>query len=193
MLMGSGIGAAQEAVETLVAQGEKVGMIKVRLFRPFAPRTCSRRCRSPPRRSRAGPHQGARRQRRAHVQDVVTAMAEAVADGSMATMPRVVGGRYGLSSKEFTPAMVKASSTSWPRTAEEQVHHRHHRRRQPHQPGLGPELQARGGEGVTECVFYGLGSDGTVSANKNSIKIIGERHRTSARATSSTTPRRPAP
>jgi len=106
---------------------------------------------------------------------VVTALAEAVAEGSMATMPRVVGGRYGLSSKEFTPAMVKSvfdelakdqpknkftvgiiddvshSSLDW-------------------EPGFKPQVT----EGVTECVFYGLGSDGTVSANKNSIKIIAE-------------------
>jgi len=176
LLMGSSIGAAQEAVEHLAAEGKKVGLIKVRLFRPFSkahllaalPVTVKTlgvldRCKEPG--SNGEPL----------YLDVVTALAEAVAEGSMATMPRVVGGRYGLSSKEFTPAMVKSvfdelakdqpknkftvgiiddvshSSLDW-------------------EPGFKPQVT----EGVTECVFYGLGSDGTVSANKNSIKIIAE-------------------
>ena len=176
LLMGSSIGAAQEAVEHLAAQGEKVGLIKVRLFRPFSkahllealPVTVKTlgvldRCKEPG--SNGEPL----------YLDVVTALAEAVGEGNMATMPRIVGGRYGLSSKEFTPAMVKRvfdelakdkpknkftlgiiddvshSSLDW-------------------EPGFKPDVT----KGVTECVFYGLGSDGTVSANKNSIKIIAE-------------------
>ena len=174
--MGSSIGAAQEAVEHLAAQGEKVGMIKVRLFRPFSPahllealpvtvKTIGVLDRTKEPGSNGEPL----------YQDVVTALAEAVAEGNMATMPRIVGGRYGLSSKEFTPAMVKGvfdelakdkpknkftlgiiddvghSSLDW-------------------MPGFKPDVT----KGVTECVFYGLGSDGTVSANKNSIKIIAE-------------------
>ncbi len=176
MLMGSAIGAAEEAVEHLANQGEKVGMIKVRLFRPFDPKyllaalpvTTQKlavldRCKEPG--ANGDPM----------YQDVVTALAEAVAEGNMAQMPRVLAGRYGLSSKEFTPAMVKAvldelskdqpknkftvgiiddvshSSLDW-------------------DPSFKPDAAA----GVTECMFYGLGSDGTVSANKNSIKIIAE-------------------
>jgi len=176
MLMGSGIGAAEESVEHLAARGERVGLIKVRLFRPFDPSyllgalpvttrkiAVLDRCKEP----------GADGE--PLYKDVLTALAQSVAEGNMSTMPRVVGGRYGLSSKEFTPAMVKGifdelakdkprnqfsvgiiddvtgSSLEW-------------------DPGFRPDAA----QGVTACVFYGLGSDGTVSANKNSIKIIAE-------------------
>ncbi|MEY6432942.1 pyruvate:ferredoxin (flavodoxin) oxidoreductase [Thioalkalicoccus limnaeus] len=176
LLMGSGIGAAEETVEHLVARGEKVGLIKVRLFRPFDPSfllaalpvTAKKiavldRCKEP----------GADGE--PLYKDVLTALAQSVASGNMATMPRVVGGRYGLSSKEFTPAMVKGvfdelakdnpkngftvgiiddvtqTSLTWDSS-----------------------FRPDAAEGVTACVFYGLGSDGTVSANKNSIKIIAE-------------------
>jgi pyruvate-ferredoxin/flavodoxin oxidoreductase len=108
LLMGSGIGAAQEAVEHLVDQGEKVGMIKIRLYRPFdagallsvhpGHRDAARG---------AGSLQGAGRRRRAPLQGRDHRTRPAFAEGRVATMPRVVGGRYGLSSKEFTPAMVK--------------------------------------------------------------------------------------
>jgi pyruvate-ferredoxin/flavodoxin oxidoreductase len=176
LLMGSGIGAAQEAVEHMVARGEKVGMIKVRLFRPFSPAhllaalpVTARKLAVLDRTKEPGADG------EPLYKDVVTALAEAVATGNMGTMPRVVGGRYGLSSKEFTPAMVKAvfdelgkdaprnqftlgiiddvghSSLDWDRS-----------------------FKPDAGEGVTACMFYGLGSDGTVSANKNSIKIISE-------------------
>ena len=107
VLMGSGLGAAEETVEHLVARGEKVGLVKVRLFRPFAPErllaalpaTATRlavldRTKEP----------GADGE--PLYKDVLTALAQAVAEGAAATMPRVVGGRYGLSSKEFTPGMV---------------------------------------------------------------------------------------
>ena len=176
MLMGSGIGAAQEAVEHLVARGEKVGMIKVRLFRPFDPSyllaalpVTVRKIAVLDRTKEPGADG------EPLYKDVLTAFAQALAEGRMAVMPRVVGGRYGLSSKEFTPAMVKGifdelgkdqpkseftvgiiddlthTSLSW-------------------DPSFRPDAAA----GVNACVFYGLGSDGTVSANKNSIKIIAE-------------------
>jgi pyruvate-ferredoxin/flavodoxin oxidoreductase len=176
LLMGSGIGAAQEAVEHLVDQGEKVGMIKVRLYRPFdagallsvLPVTATRlavldRCKEPG----AGGEP--------LYKDVITALAQSFAEGRVATMPRVVGGRYGLSSKEFTPAMVKGvfDELSQPRP------------RNPFTVGIiddlthtsldwDPDFKPSAMEGVTNCVFFGLGSDGTVSANKNSIKIISE-------------------
>jgi pyruvate-ferredoxin/flavodoxin oxidoreductase len=93
----------------------------------------------------------------------------------MATMPRVVGGRYGLSSKEFTPAMVKGVFDELAKDKPknrftvgiiDDVSHT--------SLDWDPSFKPDAGEGVTECVFYGLGSDGTVSANKNSIKIISE-------------------
>ena len=88
-------------------------------------------------------------------------------------MPQVIGGRYGLSSKEFTPAMVKAvfDELAKPRF-EEPLHHRHPRRRHPHEPRLRSRF-LHGRARDSRALFYGLGSDGTVGANKNSIKIIG--------------------
>ena len=108
-------------------------------------------------------------------QDVVTAMAEAFAEGTppFAQQPRIVGGRYGLSSKEFTPAMVKASSTSSrirsPKNhftigIDDDVTHTS----LPYDPEFSTESPR-----TVRALFYGLGSDGTVGANKNSIKIIG--------------------
>ena len=176
MLMGSGLGAAQEAVEHLAAHGEKVGLIKVRLFRPFSPAhllaalpVTARKLAVLDRTKEPGANGDPL------YQDVVTALAEAVADGSMAAMPRVVGGRYGLSSKEFTPAMVKGvldelvkdqPKNKFTVGIVDDVGHTS----LPWDPTFKPDATA----GVTECVFYGLGSDGTVSANKNSIKIISE-------------------
>ncbi|MBK1702042.1 pyruvate:ferredoxin (flavodoxin) oxidoreductase [Thiococcus pfennigii] len=176
LLMGSGIGAAQEAVEHLAARGEKVGLLKVRLFRPFdvgallaaLPVTATRlavldRCKEP----------GADGE--PLYKDVLTGLAQAVAEGRMARLPRVVGGRYGLSSKEFTPAMVKGVfdelAKDKPRNGftvgiiDDLTHS---------SIEWDPTFRPDAAEGVTACVFYGLGSDGTVSANKNSIKIIAE-------------------
>ncbi len=176
LLMGSGIGAAEETVEHLTARGEKVGLVKVRLYRPFDPQrlvaaipaTASRiaildRTKEP----------GADGE--PLYKDVLTALAQAVADGERELMPRVSGGRYGLSSKEFTPAMVKAVFDELARERPKRTF------------TLGilddvghtsldwdPAFRPDAATGVTACVFYGLGSDGTVSANKNSIKIIAE-------------------
>jgi pyruvate-ferredoxin/flavodoxin oxidoreductase len=176
LLMGSGIGAAEEAVSHLAAHGEKVGMIKVRLFRPFAP---SHLLSALPvtvqkiavlDRSKEPGADG-----EPLYKDVLTALAQSVAAGDMATMPRVVGGRYGLSSKEFTPGMVKgifdALSEDQPKNQFtvgiiDDVGHTS----LDWDPSFRPDAAA----GATACVFYGLGSDGTVSANKNSIKIISE-------------------
>lgn len=175
VVMGSGIGAVEETVNDLVARGEKVGLIKVRLYRPFdpayllaaLPATVRRlavldRCKEP----------GADGE--PLYKDVVTALAQALGDGRMATMPRVIGGRYGLSSKEFTPGMVKGVLDELKKDAPknhfsigivDDVTHLS----LDWDPTYRPEAP-----GVTACVFYGLGSDGTVSANKNSIKIIAE-------------------
>ncbi len=177
VMMGSGSETAQEAVEALVAGGDRVGLVRVRLYRPFSnkdllaalPKTVKAiavldRTKEP---GSAG---------EPLYQDVVTAITESLInnDGSFQQLPRVIGGRYGLASKEFTPAMVKAIfdelEKPWPKN----------------HFSIGitddvtftsldydasfstePDRQVR-------AVFWGLGSDGTVSANKNSIKIIGE-------------------
>ncbi len=177
ILMGSAADATEETVEHLVAQGEKIGMLRVRLYRPFSPEhmidalpasarkiAVLDRCKEPG--SDGEPM----------YKDVATAIAEYVVTGGdkFDGLPRVVGGRYGLSSKEFNPGMIKGifdelakdepknsftvgiiddvtnSSLEWDN-----------------------QYQIIDQEKVTQCVFFGLGADGTVSANKNSIKIIG--------------------
>jgi len=176
LLMGSGIGAAEEAVETLVARGESVGLIKVRLFRPFSPQhllaalPASVRTLGVLDRSKEPGADG-----EPLYKDVVGALAQAVAAGDRPSMPRIVGGRFGLSSKEFTPAMVAGVFDEIAGPAP----------RHPFTVGIHDDITRlsldwddsfvpEAARGVTRCVFYGLGSDGTVSANKNSIKIIGE-------------------
>jgi pyruvate-ferredoxin/flavodoxin oxidoreductase len=176
MLMGSGIGAAQEAVEHLVAEGEKLGMVKVRLFRPFAaeklleavPDSVKKiavldRTKEP----------GADGE--PLYKDVLGAFAQAYNDGHRSHLPRIVGGRYGLSSKEFTPAMVKGIfdelALERPRNAfTVGIIDDLSKSSLPWDSRFRPTATL----GVTACLFYGLGADGTVSANKNSIKIIGE-------------------
>ena len=177
VLMGSGAETVEETVMYLQSRGEKVGVIKVHLFRPFSvqhfvgaiPSTVSAiavldRTKEPG--SIGEPL----------YQDVVTAINEALVEQtlSMARAPRIVGGRYGLSSKEFTPAMVcaifKALEKEKPRNhftigIVDDVTHTH----LDYDARLSTEPQ-----NVFRGLFYGLGSDGTVGANKNSIKIIGE-------------------
>ncbi len=177
VMMGSGAEAAEEAVEFLAAKGEKVGVLKVRLFRPFAaaqlvaalPPTVEAiavldRTKEP---GSAG---------EPLYLDVVTALAEAMAGSEppFERMPRIIGGRYGLSSKEFTPAMVKGVFDELAAT-EPKNHFT-----------VGIEDDVTGTSlaydpafssehpDTVRALFYGLASDGTVSANKNSIKIIGE-------------------
>ncbi len=176
MLMGSGIGAAQEAVEHLVAEGEPVGMLKVRLFRPFDPQRLLAAIPASARkiavldRTKEPGSDG-----EPLYKDVLGAYAQAFSDGRIAQMPRISGGRFGLSSKEFTPAMVKGLFDEL----------RNERPKHPFTIGIiddvshtsidwDPAFRPAATQGVTACVFYGLGADGTVSANKNSIKIIGE-------------------
>ncbi len=178
ILMGSGSDAAEETVEHLVAQGEKIGMLRVRLYRPFSPKhmidalpasvrkiAVLDRCKEP---GNDGEPM---------YKDVATAIADYAVTGGdkFGGIPRVVGGRYGLSSKEFNPGMIKGvfdeltkdepknsftigiiddvtgSSLEWDN-----------------------DYQIIDHTKVTQCMFFGLGADGTVSANKNSIKIIGE-------------------
>jgi pyruvate-ferredoxin/flavodoxin oxidoreductase len=178
VMMGSGVGAAEEAINCLNADGGKVGLVKVRLYRPFntqafiaaLPKSVRRiavldRTKEP----------GALGE--PLYLDVVAALAESRLNGSESNghvAPDVVGGRYGLASKEFTPAMVAAIFE----------HMRQPRPKQHFTVGIYDDVTHLSipwdstmtvePDDVTRAVFYGLGSDGTVGANKNSVKIIGE-------------------
>ncbi|MEN8180951.1 MAG: pyruvate:ferredoxin (flavodoxin) oxidoreductase [Myxococcota bacterium] len=174
VLMGSGVGAARECVDALIARGERVGLVALRLFRPFPGEALLAVLPA-----RVGAVAVLDRTKEPGAageplyQDVVTALAEGLAAGRRERLPRVVGGRYGLGSKEFTPAMVKAVFDELSAGAP-----RNHftlgivddvsGASLAHDPGFSTEP-----EGV-RAIFYGLGSDGTVGAAKSSIKIIGE-------------------
>ena len=170
VLMGSGCEAAHETVDYLNRNGEKVGVLKVRLFRPFDVHAFAEalpasvkfiavldRTKEP---GAAG---------EPLYVDCITALQE-----TGRTNIRIVGGRYGLSSKEFTPAMVKATLDN----LKEPVPKNHFT------VGIRDDVTNSSldydesfsvePEDVFRAVFYGLGSDGTVGANKDSIKIIGE-------------------
>ncbi|MEW8977203.1 MAG: pyruvate:ferredoxin (flavodoxin) oxidoreductase [Symbiobacterium sp.] len=175
ILMGSGAETVEETVKYLTARGEKVGVVKVRLFRPFdneallkaIPTTAKAiavldRTKEP---GSAG---------EPLYQDVLTALSDAYMNGVRTTLPRVIGGRYGLGSKEFTPAMVKAIFDELQKDAPknrftigiiDDVTHTSLE----YDPSFSTEA-----DDVFRAMFWGLGSDGTVGANKNSIKIIGE-------------------
>jgi pyruvate-ferredoxin/flavodoxin oxidoreductase len=175
ILMGSGAEAAEEAVDALVQKGEKLGVLKVRLYKPFdasaflaaLPKTVKSiavldRCKDP----------GASGE--PLYMDVMTVLGENAAKLPFAKMPTVVGGRYGLSSKEFTPAMVKGIFDELAKPApknhftigiDDDVSH----------SSLTYDAAFSTEDAKTvRALFYGLGSDGTVGANKNSIKIIGD-------------------
>jgi len=176
VLMGSGAEVAHETVEWLIARGERVGLVKVRLYRPFSVNDFLAAL---PQAVRAIAVLDRTKEPGALGEplylDVMSALGEALADGgALPRMPRVVGGRYGLSSKEFTPAMVKAVFDELARG----------RPKNHFTVGIVDDVTGTSlpfdrdlsiePDDVTRCVFYGLGADGTVGANKNSIKIIGE-------------------
>jgi pyruvate-ferredoxin/flavodoxin oxidoreductase len=177
VMMGSGSETAEETVTALRTQGETVGLLKVRLYRPFS---VERFVAALPRavksiavldRTKEAGSAG-----EPLYQDVVTALVEAasLSTGDFALNPRVIGGRYGLGSKEFTPAMVKAVFDEL--LEEEPKNH--------FSVGIEDDLTFKSltydagfqtePENQIRALFWGLGADGTVSANKNSIKIIGE-------------------
>ena len=105
--------------------------------------------------------------------DTVAALTESYADGEREVMPRIVGGRYGLSSKEFTPGHGRRRvRRAGARAAAAPVHDRHQRRRLGDEPDYDAALDIEPPETV-RAIFFGLGSDGTVGANKNTIKILG--------------------
>jgi len=176
VIMCSGAETAHETVEYMVGKGEKVGVVKVRLYRPFDVRAFVAAL---PATVRAIAVMDRTKEPGAIgeplYEDVRTAIGEAMHDklAPFSSYPLIVGGRYGLGSKDFTPAMVKAvldnlaaavpknhftvgidddvTQTSLKVDESWQIEHK----------------------GRVECMFFGLGSDGTVGANKNSIKIIG--------------------
>ena len=178
VLMGSGVGAAEEAVEALVAAGEPVGLVKVRLYRPF-PAEQLVAALPPTVRSIAvldrTKEPGALGE--PLYLDVVAALDEACdrEQAPFAERPRVTGGRYGLASKEFTPAMVKAVLDE---LGNDQP--RRHFTVGIYDDVTHLSLEVDGGfrtprpEGEVQAMFFGLGADGTVGANKASVKIIGE-------------------
>ncbi|MFP5228816.1 MAG: pyruvate:ferredoxin (flavodoxin) oxidoreductase [Acidobacteriota bacterium] len=176
ILMGSASGATEEAIDALNAQGEKLGLLKVRLYRPFAaeafltalPETVRKiavldRTKEP----------GASGE--PLYQDIVTTISEALSSGRIALsqFPVIIGGRYGLSSKEFTPAMAKGIFDELAKP-----HPKNHFTigiddDVTHSSLHWDEKFSTESPKTVRALFYGLGSDGTVGANKNSIKIIG--------------------
>ncbi|MDP9049219.1 MAG: pyruvate:ferredoxin (flavodoxin) oxidoreductase [Acidobacteriota bacterium] len=176
ILMGSGAGAVEETIKCLNAQGEKLGLLKVRLYRPFAadaflaalPKTVKSiavldRTKEPG--SLGEPL----------YQDILTVFSEAFSSGTapFAQQPKIIGGRYGISSKEFTPAMAKGVFDELKKAQpknhftigiHDDVTHT--------SLAFDPDFSSEDPKTV-RALFYGLGSDGTVGANKNSIKIIG--------------------
>ena len=175
ILMGSGAGAAAECVKALQKSGEKVGFLKVRLYKPFAldaffaalPATVRSiavldRTKEPG--SVGEPL----------YQEVVAAFMERHSGNGARPFPRIIGGRYGLSSKEFTPAMVKAVFDEL-KKPQPQNHFTIGIRDDVTHTSLNydPAFSTEDSRTV-RALFYGLGSDGTVGANKNSIKIIGK-------------------
>ncbi|MFA6540384.1 MAG: pyruvate:ferredoxin (flavodoxin) oxidoreductase [Bacteroidota bacterium] len=177
VIMGSGSEAVHETVEALLEKGEKVGVVKVRLYRPFSikhfidafPKTTKSiavldRTKEPG--SSGEPM----------YLDIVNAVHEQFAAGELpfAVLPKIIGGRYGLSSKEFTPAMVKAVYDELAKAKSKThftigIHDDVSMTSLEFDPSFTTEKSD-----VVRALFFGLGADGTVGANKNSIKIIGE-------------------
>jgi pyruvate-ferredoxin/flavodoxin oxidoreductase len=174
VLMGSGTETAHETVDALTGRGEKVGVVKVRLYRPFAadlfvqslPPTVTSIAVLDRTKEPGAPGDPL-------YLDVVAALMEAHAQGMRPSLPRVIAGRYGLASKEFTPAMVKAVFENLAQHTPknhftvgitDDVTH----------ASLSVDHTFRTDAAETRALFFGLGADGTVGANKNSIKIIGD-------------------
>src|SRR6516162_4286695 len=175
ILMGSGAETARDTAVALRRNGEKVGVLQVRLFRPFSgahllaalPQTCRAVAVLEQTKEPGAPGEPL-------YLDVFQALARAFSSGQRPALPMVIGGRYGLSSKNFSPAMAKAVfdelSKRDPRNSftvgiNDDVTHT--------SLEFDPSWSIEADD-VVRAVFYGLGSDGTVGANKNSVKIIVE-------------------
>jgi pyruvate-ferredoxin/flavodoxin oxidoreductase len=177
VMMGSGAETAHETVDHLNSKGEKVGLLKVRLYRPFSvkrflealPATV-RKIAVLDRTKEAGAG------REPLYLDVVSSIQEGIklGYGRLKAAPETIGGRYGLSSKEFTPAMVKAVYDNLA-AAKPKDHFTVGIQDDVSHTSLDYDSEfSIEPESVVRAMFYGLGADGTVGANKNSIKIIGE-------------------
>ncbi|MBP1648948.1 MAG: nifJ [Bacteroidetes bacterium] len=177
VMMGSGAEAAEEAVEYLNKRGENLGLLKVHLYRPFAasrfvaalPATVKSIAVLDRTKEPGSPGEPL-------YLDVTAAISEAISSGTstLKSFPKIIGGRYGLSSKEFTPAMVKGvfdelrkpqPKNHFTVGINDDVTHT--------SIAFDPTFTTEESD-VVRALFYGLGADGTVGANKNSIKIIGE-------------------
>ncbi|HEY3308808.1 MAG TPA: pyruvate:ferredoxin (flavodoxin) oxidoreductase [Desulfuromonadaceae bacterium] len=185
VVMGSGAEVVQETIENLVKKGEKVGLIKIRLYRPFPlnafikalPKSVKKiavldRTKEP----------GALGE--PIYLDIRTAIGEAMAEGKLKlkSYPIIVGGRYGLGSKEFSPAMAKSVFDNL-KAAKPKNHFVVGIEEDVTNCSLKVDYSYKNPmDGVYQAMFYGLGSDGTVGANKNSIKIIGEETNNNAQA-----------
>jgi pyruvate-ferredoxin/flavodoxin oxidoreductase len=178
VMMGSGAETAHATAERLIERGEAVGILKVRLFRPFSIAAFAAAL---PKTARALAVLDRTKEPGAPGEplylDVVAALREAEEMDlpRPLAVPRVIGGRYGLSSKELSPAMVEAVFDELRRPKPKNhftvgINDDVTRTSLP----VGEELDIDP-EGTLKAVFYGLGSDGTVGSNKNTIKIIGER------------------
>jgi pyruvate-ferredoxin/flavodoxin oxidoreductase len=175
IVIGSGAETVRETAAKLRERGEKVGVVQVRLYRPFAanaflavlPPSCRAVAVLEQTKEPGAPGEPL-------YLDVVATLANAVTAGRRPSLPRVIGGRYGLSSKDFTPAMAKAIfdelGKAQPKSGftvgiDDDVSHTS----LPYDSSFNIEPPE-----TVRAVFYGLGSDGTVGANKNSVKIIAE-------------------
>ncbi|NPV56760.1 MAG: pyruvate:ferredoxin (flavodoxin) oxidoreductase [Anaerolineae bacterium] len=177
IMMGSGAETAEETARHLAEKGEKVGVVTVHLYRPFS---VAHLMQALPASVKAIATLDRTKEPGATgeplYEDVVSAVSQGLADGSTAfkSAPIIVGGRYGLGSKEFTPGMVKGVFDD---LKADQPHNHFtigikddvSNSSLPYDPGFSIEDPQ-----TVRCVFFGLGADGTVGANKNSIKIIGE-------------------
>ena len=178
VIMGSGADAVHKTVETLVARDEKVGVLKIRLYRPFP--TDAFVAALPPTVKKIAVMDRTKEPGSLGEPlylDVRTAIGEKLEDKTapFSEYPSIIGGRYGLGSKEFTPAMVKGIFDNLAKDPPKNHF----------VVGINDDVCGTSidydpsftniSSGIYAAVFYGLGSDGTVGANKNSIKIIGEK------------------
>ncbi|MCM1324742.1 MAG: pyruvate:ferredoxin (flavodoxin) oxidoreductase [Acetobacter sp.] len=175
VVMGSGAETVEEAIEYLNANGAKLGVLKVHLYRPFPAKALIKALPTTAKvvsvldRTKESGSLG-----EPLYLDVVTALSQAFANGEIASLPKIVGGRYGLSSKEFTPAMAKAVFDN--AVSANPING--------FSVGITDDVTNKSltydasfdvePDDVVRAVFFGLGADGTVGANKNSIKIIAE-------------------
>ncbi len=175
ILMGSGTETARATARALTAAGEKVGVLQVRLYRPFSAKEFLAAI--PPSVKAIAVLEETKEPGATGEPlylDVVTTLAQAGSNGTKRALPKIIGGRYGISSKDFTPAGVKAVFDELLKPEPKNNF----------TIGINDDVTFTSltvdphftieADTVTRCVFYGLGADGTVGANKNSVKIIGE-------------------